>query len=63
MRRACDTDQYVEVVVGSAPGWSDPWARSVRCQVAKDYTGRYLVLLDEEGFPVDDRDVQAARLA
>ena len=63
MQRAYDTDRYVEVVVGSAPGWSDPWARSVRCQVAEYYRGRTLVLLDEEGFPVDDWDVQAARLA
>jgi hypothetical protein len=50
----------LEVVAGSAPAWADPWARMRRCTVERD---RYDYLLwDEEGQPVDERDVQLARL-
>jgi hypothetical protein len=51
---------HLEVVAGSAPGWSEPWARMRRCRVERD---RYDYLLwDDEGRFVDHRDVQLARL-
>jgi len=50
----------LEVVAGSAPGWAEPWSRLRRCTVA-EHEYKYL-LWDEEGQPVDLRDVQLARL-
>ena len=50
-----------EVVVGSAPGWKDPWARARRCRVVAH--GRWdLRVVDETGAALDDRDIQLARL-
>lgn len=51
-----------EAVIGSAPGWAEPWARTRVCRVEKVRNGWGLVLLDEEGFPIDERDVQLARV-
>jgi len=62
-RRAQERGEALEVVTGAAPGWADPWARARRCQVAQDAGGYRLLLIDEEGFAVDDHDVQIARLA
>jgi hypothetical protein len=53
----------IEAVVGRAPERSDPWARARLLRVT---TGRHehdLVLIDQDGTAVDDRDVQLARLA
>jgi len=62
-RRAQERSEALEVVVGSAPGWTDPWARAVRCHVERDAGGYGLTLVDGEGFAVDERDIQLARLA
>jgi hypothetical protein len=53
----------LEVVVGSAPGWAEPWARAQLCRVVRESRGYGTVLVDDEGFAVDDRDVQLARIA
>lgn len=53
----------LEIVTGSAPGWADPWSRARCCHVNLDAERYLLTLVDEEGFPVDERDVQLARLA
>ncbi|HEY8516553.1 MAG TPA: hypothetical protein VIS07_13670 [Candidatus Binatia bacterium] len=50
----------LEVVAGSAPGWSEPWSRKRRCQVQR-YSHGFL-LSDEDGRVIDQRDVQLARL-
>ena len=51
----------VIAVVGPAPAWDDPWARAERLEVFE--VGPYRqVFVDENGDPVDDRDVQIARL-
>ena len=60
LQRAFESGSELEVVVGSAPGWSDPWARSISCAVVRDGYNYYL--LDEDGMPVDERDVQLARV-
>ncbi len=52
----------LEVVVGTAPGWEDPWARVERVRVIKDPGGWGLILVDERGIQVDKLDVQRARL-
>jgi len=53
----------LDVVVGSAPGWTDPWSRIQRARVNKQKGGWRSWLVDEIGFVIDERDVQMARLA
>ena len=55
-------DAPLEVVVGSAPGWQDPWARARRCRVVSDGTRWGRLLVDSMGAVLEDRDVQLARL-
>ena len=62
-RRALEGAQMLEVVVGSAPGWAEPWARAQLFRVVRESSGYGTVLVDDEGFAVDDRDVQLARIA
>ena len=62
-RQALERVQLLEVVAGGAPGWAEPWARAQYCHVERDSSGYGLLLVDDEGFEVDDRDVQLARLA
>jgi hypothetical protein len=52
----------LEVVVGSAPGWKDPWSRAQRAHVAIDAWQTPSVLVDEQGYEIPGADVQAARL-
>ena len=63
MRRAREVRVPLEVVVGSAPGWADPWSRLRTARVESDEGGWRLWLLDELGYPIDEVEVQAARLA
>jgi len=62
IREAHEQGHDIELVAGSAPGWSNPWSRARRCLVEKvsDYD---FVLFDETGRAVEERDVQLARLA
>jgi hypothetical protein len=53
----------LEVVAGSAPGWSDPWSRARIAYVEKDGSGWQSWLVDAEGFVIDELQVQSARLA
>lgn len=62
MKQALETGSMLEVVVGKAPGWDDPWAKSVRVHVEKDPDGWTMRLFDENGYFVEREDVQMARL-
>jgi hypothetical protein len=62
MIRAQELDAILEVVVGSAPGWKEPWARVRRCRVVSDGSPWGRALVDETGAVLQDRDVQLARL-
>jgi hypothetical protein len=62
-QKARDLRVAIEVVIGGAPGLDDPWARARRTYIAPRHSPHDLVLLDEEGFPIEERDVQLARLA
>ncbi len=53
----------LEVVVGNAPGWADPWARARVAFVRADAKGWRTYLVDEEGLVVDEDAIQAARLS
>lgn len=63
LNRAHELRAPLEVVVGSAPGWADPWSRVQRAYVAKDEGGWRSWLLDELGYLIVDADVQLARVA
>lgn len=52
----------LEVIVGSAPGWSEPWSRTRLATVEQDANGWRTWLVDEQGFLIDEADVQRARL-
>ena len=62
MQQAHEQSRSIEVVTGTAPGWSEPWARGRRCTVARDPRGYGFELVDEDGILVEEFDVQAARL-
>ncbi|MBN1608961.1 MAG: hypothetical protein JW940_20205 [Polyangiaceae bacterium] len=53
----------LDVVVGTAPGWSDPWSRAQRAWVAKPPTDWRSVLVDAGGFQIVEEEIQRARLA
>jgi len=63
MRRAHDLCVPLEVIVGSAPGWADPWSRGQRAYVEKDEQRWQPWLVDEQGYVIDEDQVQLARLA
>ena len=52
----------LEVVVGHAPGWADPWSRAQRAYVATDAWHSPSLLADEQGYEIPRADVQLARL-
>lgn len=49
----------LDVVLGSAPGWADPWSRVRSVSVRRE--GSSLRLIDTEGIVLDTDDVQLAR--
>lgn len=53
----------LEVVLGSAPGWADPWARARIAHVEGHPEGLRTWLVDEDGSFIDDLEVQRAPLA
>jgi hypothetical protein len=61
-RQALELGLPLEVVTGSAPGWADPWSRARRCTVHKARGGWQIYLLGEDGYVIDDADVQLARI-
>jgi hypothetical protein len=61
-RQAHSLSLAIEAVVGAAPTWDEPWARARRLQVRQGEREWHLILFDELGVYVNDRDVQLARL-
>ncbi len=52
----------LEVVRGHAPGWEEPWSRAEVVRVVEG-SWRGTALVDAGGAPVDDAELQLARLA
>jgi hypothetical protein len=52
----------LEVVVGSAPDWKDPWSRGRNVVVEVEETGWRSWLVDDDGLMIDEAEVQRARL-
>lgn len=61
-RSALAMNVPLDVVVGSAPGWSEPWSRVHPARVVQDANGWRTWLVDEGGFSIDKDEVQRARL-
>ncbi|MEB3221471.1 MAG: hypothetical protein VKS61_05290 [Candidatus Sericytochromatia bacterium] len=61
-RSALEMNLPLEIVVGSAPGWSEPWSRARLVHVEQDANGWSVWLVDENGCPIDEAEVQRARL-
>jgi hypothetical protein len=61
--KARDLGVEIDAVVGGAPDLDEPWSRAERFSVHAWPTEYDLALVDADGFVVDDRDVQIARLA
>ena len=62
VQQAQEGDGTLEVVVGQAPSWADPWSRVRRCRVASRSGGWRTDLMGDDGFYIDEWDVQLARL-
>lgn len=52
----------LELVIGSAPGWSDPWSRGQLAFVAKEPCGWRTWIVDQSGYVIDEEEIQRARL-
>jgi hypothetical protein len=61
LQRAHDLGHPLEVVVGKAPEWSEPWSGARLARPWKD--GWWWWLVDEQGQVINPDDVQMARLA
>lgn len=61
MAQACERGVPLEVVLGPAPDWDDPWSRVERVYVEKEEPGWRRWLVDEHGCVIDEDDVQLAR--
>ena len=63
IHQAHEQGRAIEAVIGSAPGWSDPWSRARRCGVERLSEYSYTLFDEERGVGIDEQDVQLARLA
>jgi len=63
MKQALALGMNLEVVIGNAPGWADPWARAVSARVVQGERPWEQHLVDEMGMPVRTDEIQLARLA
>jgi hypothetical protein len=62
LKEAYDRGVPLEVVVGSAPGWADPWSRLQPAHVVTDAWNWPSILVDERGYEIPRAEVQMARL-
>ena len=53
----------LQVVVGNAPGWADPWSRLRLAHVMKEPGGWRSWLVDDTGSAIQEDEIQLARLA
>jgi len=62
-RRARERGLALEVVIGTAPGWSDPWARARLAHVLETGGRWHPRLIDVEGHLIYTDEIQAVRFA
>jgi hypothetical protein len=63
LRQAHRAGAALEVVLGTAPGWADPWRRVQRAHVVEGDQGWRLCLVDQSGYAIAVADLQLARIA
>ncbi|MFH1465076.1 MAG: hypothetical protein ABIO70_11890 [Pseudomonadota bacterium] len=63
LREARAQGRDLEVVVGSAPGWKDPWARRRPAEGSEDWAGRLCITMHDSLDDVPLEQIQAVRLA
>ena len=62
-QKALERRVPLEVVVGSAPGWADPWSRAQHVHILREEDGWRSWMVDDDGEAIDEAEVQLARLA
>lgn len=60
--QALERQVPLEVVVGTAPGWADPWSRTRLAFVQKDPDRWRSWIVDESGYAIGEAEIQRARL-
>jgi hypothetical protein len=64
LKAATESGAAVDMVVGAAPGWADPWSRAKRVHVV-DLRFHDVLVAEDEGrmvFPIAREEIQAVRL-
>lgn len=62
LRDAAERDHDVQVVIGSSPGWKEPWARAKHASVERGGYGPMTVFVDELQDEVPLEQIQAVRI-
>jgi hypothetical protein len=62
LNRARQAGAPVDIVVGAAPGWADPWSRARRVEVVQIEPWVVTVRQGTERVPIDRREIQAVRM-
>jgi len=65
LKAAIESGAAVDLVVGAAPGWADPWSRARRVHIV-DVRSHDVLVAEGEGrmaFPIARDEIQAVRLA
>ena len=62
MDQACQRGVPLEIVVGSAPGWADPWSRLQLVQVEREQDGWQSWLVDDDGCVIHEDETRSSSL-
>ncbi|MBI4263520.1 MAG: hypothetical protein HY657_04020 [Acidobacteria bacterium] len=62
MKQAYARGVALEVVVGTAPAWTDPWTGMQRARVVAGSSGYPSILVDDRGSEIPREEIQWARL-
>jgi hypothetical protein len=62
MDQAYERGVPLEVVLGRAPGWDNPWSRLQLAHVVKEPHGWRSWLVDDDGYMINEDEVQLARV-
>jgi len=63
LKAAMESRQRVEVVLGSAPAWGDPWSRARSCRVLQILSGQAALAFEDKAYAeaIPFEDIQAMR--
>jgi hypothetical protein len=63
LKACCETGSAVDLVWGSAPGWTDPWSRAHRLTVVSLGPRSVVVASENQQWELPRQDIQAVRPA